>query len=352
MNKIIRVIAYVVIALVFVSATIFTLMANKAQNEKEAELANIQAKALPVKVDTVAFVSNAAKIEASGTIKNETDLMLMAKAQGQIVKVVREKGDWVKKGDPIVVLERDVLLAQQELAKANHESAKRDYERMKRLAEHEAVTKKQLEDMAVKLSKTSADYKAISKNLENTIVKSPVSGFITDSYVKKGAIVSGGIRICNIISPKNLLINVLLSGEEVALISNGDAVSVLVKAFPNDTFNGTVSNIALKAATNNKFSVEIQLEANEKLKAGMYANATISKGLSGIIKAPRLAIAGTLKEASVFVVRNNKVYEKSVKIGESYGDSVSIASGLQTNEIIVTSGVINLYNKADVRIIN
>ena len=54
------------------------LQANKANNKEEAELANLKAKAIPVKVDTVKYSDFVQKIEVSGHIKHHSDLILFA----------------------------------------------------------------------------------------------------------------------------------------------------------------------------------------------------------------------------------------------------------------------------------
>ena len=352
MKKAIKSLKYLIITLIVASLVITKLIANKKQNKEETQLASIQAKALPVNVDTISFSTMVTEINTYGTVENKTDLMLMAEAQGLITDILKTKGDWLKKGDPIIIVESDVLKAKQDLALANYKTAQIDYERIQRLVEKNAATKKQLENAQLNLYKTSSDYKTITKNLANTKVESPVDGYITDSYVEKGELLSGGRKICNIISPNDLLIKATVTGKESTLIAKGDTVDIQTDVYPNEVFKGTISNISLKASSTNRYTIEIKLARDVKLKAGMYATVSLIKKKDIAIKVPRTAISGTLKDASVFTVANNQAQEKKVKVGNTQGDIVEIVSGLAEGDVIVTSGNINIYDQAFIRIIN
>jgi len=352
MKKILKPILYLVIVAVVIAAIVWKLQANKANNKAEAELANVKAIAIPVKVDTVKASNYVQTIEMSGAIKNNTDLYLFAETQGRIIKIYKEKGDRVNKGDAILEIDNTVLKEQYELAKINYEHSKVDYERMKKLVENDAVTQKNLEDITLKYTQSKAELTRISKMLENTIITSPVNGFINDSYYEKGMLISGSVKLCNIISKNNLIINAEVNSKDVLKIKTGDNVNLKADEYPNNTFEGTVTNIAEKALSNSRFSIEITINENEYLKAGMFAKATIEKTQPEAILVDRNAISGSLQAASMFIVENDKLVEQKVKINKTLGDKVEIIEGLSLNQIYVVSGTINLYNSAKVKIVD
>lgn len=352
MKKILKTILYLVIVAVIIAAIVWKLQANKANNKAEAKLANIKAVAIPVKVDTVKASNYVQTIEMSGAIKNDTDLYLFAETQGRIIKIYKEKGDRVNKGDAILEIDNTVMREQYELAKINYEHSKLDYERMKKLVENDAVTQKNLEDITLKYTQSKAELAKISEMLENTKITSPVNGFINDSYYEKGMLISGSVKLCNIISKNNLIINAEANSKDALTIKIGDNVNIKVDEYPNNTFLGTVTNIAEKALSNSRFSIEITIEENDYLKAGMFAKATIEKTQPEAILVDRNAISGSLQDASIFIVKNDKLVEQKVKINKTLGNNVEIIEGLSFNQIYVVSGTINLYNSAKVKIID
>lgn len=352
MKKIIKHILPVFIVLLVITAISWKLKANKANNKAEAELANVKAAAIPVKVDTVKFLNYIQNIEMSGAIKNKTDLFLFAETQGRIIKIYKEKGSWVNKGETILEIDNSVLKEQYELAKTNYEHSNLDYERMKKLVENDAVTQKNLEDITLKYTQSKAELARITKMLNDTKVTSPVSGFINDSYYEEGMLISGSVKLCNIISKNNLIINAEVNSEEVLTIETGNNVNIKVDEYPNNAFSGTVTNIAEKALSNSRFAIEISIDENYYLKAGMFAKTTIEKVQPKAIVVDRNAISGSLQDASMFIVENNKLIEQKVKIRKTLGNSVEIIDGLSLNQIYVVSGTINLYESAKVKIVD
>lgn len=342
----------VFIVILVITAICWKLKTNKANNKVEAELANVKATTIPVKVDTVKFSNYTHIIEMSGAIKNKTDLFLLAETQGRIIKIYKEKGSWVNKGEAILEIDNSVLKEQYELAKTNYEHSKLDYERMKKLVENNAVTQKNLEDITLKYTQSKAELARITKMLNDTKVTSPVSGFINDSYYEEGMLISGSVKLCNIISINNLIITTEVNSKDVLSIESGDNVTLKVDEYPNNYFSGNVTNIAEKALSNSRFAIEISIDENNYLKAGMFAKATIEKVQTKAIIVDRNAISGSLQDASMFIVENNKLVEQKVKIKKTLGNSVEIIDGLSLNQIYVVSGTINLYESAKVKIVD
>lgn len=334
-----------------VFAIIWKLHANKATEKQNIEFANLKAQSLPVVVDTVAFIDYNDAIEISGEIKNKMDLLLFAETQGRIVKLFKKEGDWVKKGDVLLQVDDEVLKEQLILAKTNFDLSKRNLSRMKKLAENEAVTQKTLEDIELKYSQSKADLVSIKKQLENTKITSPVSGYINEGYVEIGMLISGNSRLYNIISTEELLVNAQVNGMELSRLKIGDNVEITSDNFHGKVFSGKITNIAKKASTNNRFSIEVSINNQPDLKAGMYIKGSIDKQQINKILIKRSAIIGTVKDASVFVVKNEILEEQKIQINKIIGDLVEIKSGLKPNDLIVSSGTINLYENARIHII-
>jgi len=342
----------IVLAIVIILGIVWRLQANKINNQKEAQMANLKANAIPVKVDTVKCSDFVQNIEVSGPVKNKTDLMLFPETQGRIIKIFKDKGDWVNKGDKIVQVDNSVLQEQYQLAKTNYQMSKLDYERMKNLVANDAVTKKNLEDIELKYTKSKADLAQTARMLENTTITAPVSGYINDTYYEQGMLISGSVKLCNIISKNKLTIDAEVNGSDLSMVNKGDVVGLKVDEYPNNEFSGRITDIAQKATSNSRFTIEVTIDENDLLKAGMFATVTIDKTLNNVILISRNAISGSLQNASVFVVKHNTLVEQPIQISRSFGDQVEVTNGLVPGEVFVSSGVINLYDSAKVQIIN
>ena len=148
------------------------------------------------------------------------------------------------------------------------------------------------------------------------------------------------------------LLNV--SEKDAFQIKTDEQAEITTDVYPGVKFYGRVDNIASKADEAHTYQVEIRLSNDKKnpLKAGMFArvNFTIeSNGESLVI--PRESLVGSIKDARVFIVKDQRVKLKNVVAGRSSGNFLEILSGLVENEIVVTNGQNNLSDNSKVAII-
>jgi hypothetical protein len=85
----------------------------------------------------------------------------------------------------------------------------------------------------------------------------------------------------------------------------------------------------------------------------MYGTVVMSKGLNNqALIIPRTALLGSAKNPQVFVIANDKAVLTNIQTGHSNNDSIEVLSGLKENDVVVTSGHINLTNGSNVTIAN
>ncbi len=331
------------------------LRSNKEETKKIAELANIKGQYYPVKALTIEPTNPNAKITTTGFLQSETDLNLISETQGRIIAVYKEKGDYVKKGDVIAKVDDELLAAQLNATKAAYEQLEKEVTRFTKLVEENAVTSQKLEEIQLNLETTKAKYVSAKKQLEDTNIKAPIDGFIESDNIEVGQFIGGGSVVCNIIDAKNLKLKLEISEQDYANIKLGQKVNITSSVFPNKDFEGQISYIGKKAGYGNAFSAEINLaNTNENLlKAGMFvtANIALQSETTGIF-VPRRAIVGSLKDASVFVINDNKSILKKVVTGNTINGQVQIIEGLKSGDSVIVEGNYNIYDQADIKVMN
>ena len=175
---------------------------------------------------------------------------------------------------------------------------------------------------------------------------------------------SGGDALVTLQSTSPIYVNFGVPQQAVAQMRNGRTVRVTAEELPGVAFNGRITAIdsAVDPSTRN---VQIQATlANPagKLRPGMFVKAAVALGASSpVVALPASAISYAPYGDSVFVVgemkdRNGASYrgvrQQFVKLGESRGDQISVASGLKPGDEVVTSGVFKLRNGAAVVVNN
>tara|TARA_Y100000782_G_C10181796_1_gene264390 strand:+ start:181 stop:1236 length:1056 start_codon:yes stop_codon:yes gene_type:complete len=344
----------IVVSLALIGFIGYTLYANKQEMAEEAKLSEITSDAIPVNVGHPELKALNKAVSASSTFEAKTDLTLLSETQGKLVQVLKEKGDFVQKGELLAQVENEVLQAQVEAAKAAYEKLKTDHTRFAKLSKEEAVTQRQLEEIEINLVNAESQYKSAKKQLENTYIRATASGQINDDFIQEGEYISPGQKLYEIVDAKTITLNVQLTANEVLQVHIGDTISMTSDVYPKVSFSGKVKSIATKADPSLKYNVEIELTNTKAhpLKPGMYATAHFDfKAQTQQLYISRNALIGSIQNAEVYTINDSTAHLKKLTVGEVRGDIIEVLDGLDTNDQVVLTGQINLSEGTKVSVI-
>jgi RND family efflux transporter MFP subunit len=347
----------IIVAIVILAASFFVvykLKSNKKHFQENIEYAQRKIESIPVSVQKAAKGVLSENVVATGTLEASEVLTVVSETQGKIIQVYREKGDRVSAGDLIVKVDDEVIAANVLTAEANYEQFQKDVERLTRLAEQNAVTKRDLEQTSIGLKKAKADLTNARKALSNTSIKAPITGYINNDFVTVGQFLGGGSQVCEIVNNNKLKLNIRVSEREVYKIRKGQNVSIHIAVFPDKKFNGTITSIAEKADAAMKFNVEITISNNSQiqLKSGLYAEALLPVKNEEKYIIDKRCIVGSMEKPTVFVVQDGKAVRRELTIGASNDKQVEVLTGLNDGEQVIVSGQLNLKEGNEVNVIN
>lgn len=267
---------------------------------------------------------------------------------GRIQKLNVEIGDFVSKGQILVQMDR-VQLEQAELKLRNDET---ELERVRALLAQGGISQADFDqlELACKVSRTT-----YNNLLENTVLRSPVSGVVTARNYDRGDMytMSQPIYTVQQITPVKVLVPI--SETDYTRVKKGDKVTITADALPGKSFSGTVNRLypTMDAATHT-FNVEVLVQNSKReLRPGMYARVTVNFGESNNITIPDSAVskmqgAGT---RSVFVIDDEGVASiRLVTLGRHFDGKYEILSGLEEGDRVVVKGNSSLRAGQTVRI--
>jgi len=336
---------YIVVVLVILAAVGFKLMSNKKQMAAKAAVAEIKSDAIPVTITEVETAKLDKSFTAQGNFAPIQSLTLLSETQGQIKSVLKRKGDKVKAGDLLLLVENNTMAADLATAQTNAEKAKRDLQRFENLAAGDAITQRQLEDARLAAKSTQAQLVAARQRLAKTRITAPINGEINQMYIEVGSYLNPGTKLYDIVNVDKLKLEVKVDESQVLLIENGDKVKVKADAGAGQEYEGVVPAIAAQADPTLKFDVEVEVKnaANNNLRAGMYGTAFFDVAdQRDALLLPREAIVGSIQNPNVYVVNNGVASMRKVKVGVVTQDKVEILDGVKPGEKVVQSGQINL----------
>lgn len=305
-------------------------------------------------------------ITATGTIEAVTSVDVGTQVSGIIDKIYVDYNTEVKKGQVIAELDRTNLISELNSATSQLESAQSDlkyqksnYERMKTLYGKGLISADDYESARLTYEQAQSTVaqrqEAVSKaktNLGYATITSPIDGIVLSKEVEEGQTVASSystptlFTIVKDMTDMRVIANV--DEADIGEIKEGQRVTYTVDAYPDETFEGTVTQVRNEATTdNNVVTYEVVISAPNpdlKLKPGLTANVTIyTLEQEGILSVPTKALRFTPTQATVGakdkIVDCNgthKVWVKEGRTFKAYSVEVGITNGTRTQ---ILSGV-------------
>ena len=311
----------------------------------------LQAEVIPtVEVVTATARDVADENSYSSTVEAYATNNIMPQTGARIRKINVEVGDYVVKGQVLAEMDR-LQLDQLELQIQNDEI---EYARLKGLYEEGGVSQSDFEaaELGYKVRKTN-----YNNLLENTILRSPINGFVTARNFDVGDMFTMSAPLFTVqqVVPVKLLVGI--SENEYTKVKKGDTVSITVDALPGRSFTGRVNRLypTINAATHT-FNAEVIVQnADRALRPGMFARVTVNFGTNHRIVLPDRCIVkqeGTGQRFVYLLNPDDTVSYIPVTIGRHIGAEYEIVDGVAEGATVVSKGQATLKDGVKVVVLN
>jgi RND family efflux transporter MFP subunit len=169
---------------------------------------------------------------------------------------------------------------------------------------------------------------------DQKLIKSPISGYVTDISAEENNMVSPGMSVAKVEDPTTLSIKVNLNSDEASLVTVGQKVEI---TFGTKTLEGSIKEVSPSLSdTSKKISVKIEAEnKNSAIIPGALVKVTFSSAQKNRIFIPLNSLHNSDDKQLVTVVIDKKAKFQEVKIGEIVGEYVEVISGLTGTETIL-----------------
>lgn len=318
-----------------------------------------------------------------GNLVGEATVDVSPRVNGRIESIAVRLGDRVTKGQTIAKMDdRDVkeqvkqAEASLQLARATARQREFDkqasfttFERQKNLYNQQLQTKQTLEDAEARYNasaaqldvanaqvmQTQARLDELKITLSNTIIQSPVDGFVAKRTLDPGAFSSANTPVVSVVAIDTVRLVANLVEKDFRRVTAGVEARVEVDAFPGETFGGKVSRVApvFDAATRTA-TLEIEVpNPGFRLKPGMYARVRLTVDRRpDALTVPRNAVVDNAGARGVFLLDDGNVARfTAVETGLQDADKVEILDGLTEGQRVITTGAIALRNGDRVQVV-
>lgn len=339
------------------------------------------------KTETVGKTDISNSVTATGTIEPVTEIEVGTQLSGIIDKIYVDYNSVVTKGQLIAEMDKVTLQSELESAKAaydgnkaEYEYQKKNYERNKDLHEKALISDMDYEESLYNYERAKSAFDSskaalakAERNLSYATITSPIDGVVISRDVEEGQTVASGFETPTLftIAADLTQMQVVADVDEADIggVEEGQYVCFTVDAYPNDTFEGYVTQIRLGSTLSSSSSTssesvvtyEVVISAQNpdlKLKPRLTANVTIyilnkkdvlgvsSKALRFAPEKPLIGKEDVVKDCEgehKLWTREGKTFTAHpVKIGINNGITTEIISGIAEGTKVITEATIGM----------
>lgn len=393
MKNIKKIVIFAVVIVAVIGAIV--VKNNISSNAKKANVAVAVSKTA-VEVQRAKAVQKNSSDTYKATLEATEQGIINSKISARVISVSVENGQFVNAGDTIVTLdaqdiqnnirssESQLKVTEQQLnsaqvslkkLKTNLDDANRNYDRQKNLYEKGGISKADFEAAEKTFNNAQADYEAgnvtietskanievqkvsisnLQDNLNNTVIKAPISGIISDKSVNIGQMASQGTALAKVNNVSSVYATIQVQQDKINNLKVGQAATVTLEG-SDKSYNGTVQNIDLSADTTSRvFNCKIKIDNSENtLHPGVFAKVDLfSDQKTEIITVPINALVGSEGNYSVFINDNGTAKKQKVTIGETDENNVQITSGIKDGDQIICTNTSTLQDGNEVEAVS
>ncbi len=326
----------------------------KAQSELKAELEQLEkdliaagdssafpkAKVKDISVTTITPKGFQHYLEIQGKVDSDKNVLVSSMAAGTIMKIQVNRGDYVKKGSVLAIIDGEVISRGIEELQTNIALTKIIYEKQKNLWDQKIGTE-------VQYLQAKTTYEGLQKKLEQLKeqesayrIKATIDGTIDEIYPNEGELTAPGAPAFRIVNTSGFKATADIGEGYIDKVKKGNKVLLY---FPDidytiETYVKVISDVI--SPVNRTFAVEFDLKnAPKNLKANMLTYVKIQDYTKpSAIVIPVNVIQHSESGDFVYTVKNNKAVKTIIKTGTVYRTDAEIVSGLNEGDQIITVG--------------
>jgi membrane fusion protein, multidrug efflux system len=313
------------------------------KDAKQTEIPKIAIQVSPVEKGDLLVVRG-----YSGTLEGARQSQIYAMIPERVVELPVSEGQYVKKGDPIIKLDKAGVNSHYNQAFAAYQHSKDNFEKMERLYQQQAISEMDFKSAKTGYEVAEADFIAARGSVE---LSSPIDGVVTDISVNLGQQAPLGVPIATVAATQKMRMTVYVVGSEIGKLKTGQEANVVIES--GDSITAKITELSSSADPETRlFRVEMEMEnSGGVLKPGMFARAQIVVAdLRQVLAVNNDAVFFDEGISKVYVVQNDTAFAKSIEIGLGDGRKTQVLSGIDSGQLVVVTGKNNLRDRTPVTI--
>jgi membrane fusion protein (multidrug efflux system) len=297
--------------------------------------------AAPVELSPVVQGDISTWLQTTTTLEARNEATLVARAQGQVIELVADEGEWVQKGATLARLDDTEARLRMRRAEVAREVAQRESERAKQLIGQGFMSAKEMDDLDLKLKTAQVEVEEASYALSQTRLVAPFSGRVLDRMIKLGETVTAGRECFRMADFHPILARAYFPERDARRVRVGQAAELSMDSHAGKAIAARVSHVNPSVDRANgtiKVTLEVANPSGD-LRPGSFARVRLRTGShDAALLIPRRGVLSEDGESYVYVARGDSCVRVNVSVGAVENETAQIIAGLRIGDSVVTVG--------------
>lgn len=310
-------------------------------------------------------------LPVSGTLKAVNSAVIKARVAGELQGLTVREGDFVKAGQVLARIEATEYQSRARQAREQADSAKsqvdvvqRQYDNNKALVDQGFISKTALDTSLANLNAAQSTYRAAlaatdvaRKSVDDTVLKSPITGQVSQRLAQPGERVGIDARIVEVVDLSRLELEATLSAADSAQISVGQTAELQIEG-GSQRATARVVRINPSAQAGSR-SVLAYLSMDNTaasralpLRQGLFAQGTLGTASAALLAIPLGSVRTDKPAPYVQAIENGKVVHKTIEAGArgtAGSENVIAVRGLAEGTPVIRANIGYLREGTQVR---
>lgn len=304
----------------------------------------------------------------SGSLKAVNSAIIKARVAGELQDLSVREGDIVKTGQVIARVDATeyqarLRQAQQlaESARAQVNIARRAFDNNRSLVDQGFISKTALDTSMASLASAEASLRAAqagaevaAKALDDTVLRAPISGLISQRLAQPGERVAPEARIVEIVDLSRLELETSLSAAESLNVRVGQSAWLKIEGSTTPITARVVRVNPSAVAGSRAVLAYLAVDPVPGLRQGLFAQGTLATGRLKALAVPLSTVRSDKPQPYVQVIDRQRVRHQSVELGErgeAEGQSLVAITGLPENTHLLAGSVGTVRDGTAVQVI-
>ena len=295
----------------------------------------------------------------TGTVIPKSLVKVFPRTEGWLEEILVDVGDEVEKGQVLLKLDDQELLATLAEQQAHRIFTERESQRDVRLVKEGAISQSEADRSWMMFGEARAKEQRIETRLSYTEVISPIDGLVTNrvKLINPGELVHPNTHLLDLADTRQMRVQVKVAEKDLHHIHVGTKTTVRFPSLPvsDNTIPAEVTTVFPQLNPRTRTStVEILVENPKGLiRADMYAIVDlILEQKSDALTIPRQAILRIKGETVVFTTDTVVAMKQPVRLGMSSRDLVEVVEGISEGDMVITKGARGLTDFQEVAVVS